>query len=67
MEVKGNQAVLHFDHLGGGLEAKGGPLAGFAIAGPDGKFVWADAKIEGDTVVLPPPAWSGRPPSLDGQ
>jgi sialate O-acetylesterase len=52
MEVKGNQAVLHFDHLGGGLDAKGGPLAGFAVAGADGKFVWADAKVEGDTVVV---------------
>jgi sialate O-acetylesterase len=71
MEAKGNQAVLHFDHLGGGLEGKGGPLAGFAVAGPDGKFVWADAKIEGDTVVLTAPgverptavryAWANNP------
>ena len=25
---------------------------GFAIAGTDGKFVWADAKIEKDTVIV---------------
>jgi sialate O-acetylesterase len=28
------------------------PLKGFAIAGADKKFVWAEAKIEGDTVVV---------------
>lgn len=53
MEIDGNKAILHFDHLGGGLEAKGGePLKGFAIAGEDKKFVWGSAKIEGDTVVV---------------
>jgi sialate O-acetylesterase len=53
MEVRGNQIVLHFDHVGGGLVAGGGePLKGFAVAGADRKFVWADAKIEGDKVVV---------------
>ena len=28
---------------------------GFAIAGEDKRFVWADAKIEGDTVVVSSP------------
>jgi sialate O-acetylesterase len=28
------------------------PLTGFSIAGPDGKFVWADAEIKGDKVVV---------------
>lgn len=56
MDVDGNKAVLHFDHLGGGLEAKGNePLKGFAIAGEDKKFVWGDAKIDGDTVVVTSP------------
>jgi sialate O-acetylesterase len=27
-------------------------LEGFAIAGEDRKFVWANAKIDGDTVVI---------------
>jgi len=62
MEVKGDKVILHFDHVGGGLVAGGGePLKGFAIAGAPvlsgeskngGKFVWADAKIDGDTVVV---------------
>lgn len=30
----------------------GGPLKGFQIAGADQKFHWADAKIEGDKVVV---------------
>ncbi len=47
-----DKAVLTFDHVGGGLEAKGGALKGFAIAGEDRVFKWADAKIEGDTIVV---------------
>jgi sialate O-acetylesterase len=53
MEVKGNSVILRFDSVGGGLVAKDGEsLKGFAIAGQDKKFVWADAKIEGDTIVV---------------
>jgi sialate O-acetylesterase len=52
MQIEGNKAILHFDHVGGGLVARGEPLKGFAIAGEDKKFVWADAKIAGDTVVV---------------
>ncbi|MHC4627626.1 MAG: hypothetical protein ACYTDV_11645, partial [Planctomycetota bacterium] len=37
---------------GAGLVAKGDKLLGFAIAGADRNFVWADAKIVGDTVVV---------------
>ncbi len=76
MEQKGNKIVLHFDHVGGGLVAKGEAsnpaLKGFAIAGPDRKFVWADARIEGDTVVVSSDkvaeplaaryAWADNPP-----
>ena len=35
--------------------AKGGPLKWFAIAGADKRFVWADAKIERDTVIVSSP------------
>jgi len=35
-----------------GLHAKGGPLTGFAVAGADRKFMWADAHIDGDTVLV---------------
>lgn len=40
-----------FDHAGG-LMAKGGPLAGFEISGADGKYVAADAKIDGSSVIV---------------
>ncbi len=49
--------TVAFDHLDGGLEVKGGgKLKGFAIAGTDKKFVWADARIDGDTVVVSSPS-----------
>lgn len=52
MEVEGNKVRLQFKHTGSGLFVKGDTLKGFAIAGPDKKFVHADAVIEGNTVVL---------------
>ncbi len=52
MKVDGNEVILSFDNVGGGLMAKGDSLKGFAIAGADRKFVWADAKIKGDTIVV---------------
>jgi len=52
MKIVGGKAVLSFDHVGGGLAARGGKLVGFAIAGADRKFVWADAAIAGKTVVV---------------
>lgn len=50
--VDGNKVRIHFDYTGGELKAKGGELKGFLIAGADKKFVWAKAKIEGDTVLV---------------
>ena len=45
--------VVSFDNLGDGLAITGdGPLEGFAVAGDDRKFVWADARIEGDKVIV---------------
>jgi sialate O-acetylesterase len=52
MTVEGNKAVLTFDHVGAGLEARGGELTGFTVAGKDGKFVPAKAEIRGETVVV---------------
>jgi sialate O-acetylesterase len=53
MTREGSHIVLTFDHVGGGLTARYGDLTGFAIAGPDEKFYWADAQIEGlDTVTV---------------
>lgn len=49
----GNRIVVKFDHACGGLVTKDGEdPKGFVIAGADRKFVWAEAKIEGDTVVV---------------
>lgn len=46
---------LNFAHTNGGLVAKGGVPAEFAVAGADHKWHWADAKIEGDAVVVSSP------------
>ena len=53
--IEGAEVHLQFDHVGSGLEARGGSLGGFAIAGEDGTFVWADARIDGDGVVVSSP------------
>jgi sialate O-acetylesterase len=47
----GGKAVLQFSHVDGGLVSKDGqPLTWFTLAGADGKFVPAEARIVGDTV-----------------
>lgn len=56
MTVEGNKVRLFFKNTGSGLVAKDGAPASFAIAGKDGNFVWADAKIDGDTVLV----WSDK-------
>lgn len=51
--IEGNRIVLDFDHTGTGLVSKDGEqLSEFAIAGPDKKFVWARAQIEGNSVIV---------------
>ncbi len=53
MKVEVDKIILNFGHVGSRLVAGGGrALKGFAIAGADRKFVWADAKIVGDGVVV---------------
>lgn len=52
MQIDNDKIRIVFDHTHGGLKKKGKKLTGFAIAGADKKFVWADAKIEGNSVVL---------------
>ncbi|MEI8122622.1 MAG: sialate O-acetylesterase [bacterium] len=46
----GGKMIVRFDHLGGGLVAKDGPLRGFTISGDGKTFVPAEAAIVGDTV-----------------
>ena len=55
LKVKGNQAIVSFDNLAGGLEAKGGKLTGFAICGEDKKWVWANAETDGKVVTVSSP------------
>jgi sialate O-acetylesterase len=72
MQAQGNEIRIRFAHTGSGLEARaGGPLKGFSIAGADRKFHWADARVDGDTVVVSSPdvaapvsvryAWANSP------
>jgi sialate O-acetylesterase len=57
MHINGREIAVHFTHVGAGVQAHGGgALQGFAVAGSDRKFHWADARIEGDTVVVSSPA-----------
>ncbi len=67
MTMRGGEAVLTFDNVGPGLTTRaavdsGGriipadKLTGFAVAGSDGKFAWAEARIAGpNTVVVSAP------------
>ncbi len=50
MKVKGKKVILSFESIGGGLDARGGALKCFAIAGADGKFVWATAIVKNEVV-----------------
>lgn len=55
MVVEGDKIILSFTEIGNGF-ASTEKLKGFAIAGEDKQFVWADAKIEGDKVIV----WSDK-------
>ncbi|HJY11927.1 MAG TPA: sialate O-acetylesterase, partial [Flavobacterium sp.] len=72
LEQKGNQLVLSFTDIGTGLMAKDSQsLKAFEVAGADGKFVWANALIEGDKIIVSSPdvlnpkkvryAWADNP------
>ncbi len=52
MATKGEKIALTFTHTGSGLVAKDGELKGFTIAGADGKFVPAEAKINGSNIIV---------------
>jgi sialate O-acetylesterase len=56
VNISGSEVHLQFSHVGSGLEARGETeLRGFAIAGTDRKFHWAQARIAGDTVIVSSP------------
>ncbi|MEJ2147690.1 MAG: sialate O-acetylesterase, partial [Acidobacteriota bacterium] len=46
---------LHFDHADGGLVVKGDKLGEFSVAGEDGQWHWANARIEGNAVIVSSP------------
>ncbi len=50
-QISGNEVMVEFKYADG-LKSNGDIVAGFAIAGADRKFVWADAKIVGEKVVV---------------
>lgn len=53
MKIEGNKIRLAFAHTGGGLVSRDGkPLNEFQVAGADGKFVPAEATIDGKTVLV---------------
>ena len=70
MSVEGGAIRVGFDYVGSGLVAAGkdpdvggaapvetpdAPLRGFAIAGADRRWAWAEARIDGRTVVVSAP------------
>ena len=57
--LSGQQIIVNFTHAEAGLLSSGNkPVKGFAIAGKDKKYVWADALISGKQVILSNPAVS---------
>lgn len=52
MKVEGRKVRINFDHAENGLIKKGKDPLDFEIAGEDGMFVKATAKIEGSSVVV---------------
>ena len=55
MKVEGDAIRIKFTHVDTGLVAKGGELKTFIIAGKDGKFVPATARIDHNTLVVSSP------------
>ena len=54
--IEGSQVRIQFDHTGGGLKTRdGGELKHFQIVGEDKKWVWAQAKIENNEVLVSSP------------
>ena len=56
-KVDKNKIIIEFEHNGSGLtERESNELKGFSIAGKDENFVWANAKIENNKVIV----WSDK-------
>lgn len=71
MKVEEDRIRIRFDHTEQGLHFKGPHDKSFAIAGEDGKFVWAKAEIDGEEIIVSSPnitkpvavryAWDSNP------
>ena len=53
--IEGDKIRIKFKYGAGLKTIDGGPVKGFAISGEDHRFVWADARLDGDTVVVSSP------------
>lgn len=58
MQTEGAVLRLSFEHVGTGLSVKGEQLLGFAVAGADGNYKNAQAKLDGNQVLV----WSDKVP-----
>jgi len=69
--LPGGALKINFTHTDGGLVVKGDQPGEFSVAGKDRQWRWADAKIEGDSIVVSSPevpepvaaryAWQANP------
>ncbi|MDR1683708.1 MAG: 9-O-acetylesterase [Candidatus Symbiothrix sp.] len=69
--IESDRIRIYFSHADGLKTADNQALTGFSIAGPDHQFHWADAHIDGNTIVVCSPkvafpvavryAWSDNP------
>lgn len=71
-KIDGSEIIISFSSVGSGLKvAAGNKITGFAIAGVDKKFHWANARISGNQIILSAPgvefpvaaryAWANNP------
>ena len=52
-EIRGDKFIITFDSIGSGMKAgRSGKLDAFAIAGEDREFVWAEARVDGDQLIV---------------
>ncbi|TPV56436.1 sialate O-acetylesterase [Aestuariibacter sp. GS-14] len=71
ISTDGSAVIISFSSAEGGLHANTSLRNSFAIAGEDGKFYWANARLSGDKVILQHPdvpqsvkvryAWADNP------
>lgn len=55
MKIEDGKIIINFKKSKSKLTSKGEKLTGFSIAGADKKFVWADAEIKGNKVIVSSP------------